>query len=148
MLFGLTNAPATFQATMNKVFRPFLRKFVAVFFDDILVYSKSLNDHLAHLKLVLQTLQEQVLFAKRSKCEFCKDSVDYLGHVVSAHGMQVDAKKIQAIVQWPQPTTVKQLRGFLGLSGYYSRFVKGYAQLAWPLTEMLKRINSDEMMLR
>ena len=138
MPFGLTNAPSTFQAIMNKVFQPFLRKFVAIFFDDILIYSKSMDDHLSHLSLVLATLQKHQLFAKLSKCEFCQESVDYLGHVVSAQGVKVDDRKIEAVLNWPLPHNITQLRGFLGLTGYYCRFVKGYACIAWPLTEMLK----------
>ena len=123
---------------MNKVFKPFLRQFVAVFFYDILIYSKGWADHLHHLSLVLETLQQHSLFAKLSKCEFCKQSVHYLGHVVSAKGVQVDNTKIEAIINWPLPHTMKQLRGFLGITGYYRRFVKGYANIAWPLMEMLK----------
>ena len=134
MPFGLTNAPSTFQATMNKVFQPFLRKFVAVFFDDILICSKSLDDHLSHLALVLETLHKHQLFTKLSKCEFCQESINYLGHVISAQGVQVDDRKIDTVLNWPLPQNLTQLRGFLGLTGYYRRFVKGYACIAWPLT--------------
>lgn len=132
MPFGLTNAPSTFQATMNKVFQPLLRKCVAVFFDDILIYSKSTQDHIHHLELVFQTLVDHQLFAKHNKCVFAQPTVEYLGHVVSAKGVQPDQRKIQAMLDWPIPKNLKQLRGFLGLTGYYRRFVKSYALKAHP----------------
>ena len=139
MPFGLTNAPSTFQATMNRIFQPYLRKFIAVFFDDILVYSRTKAEHLQHLELTLSMLETHQLFAKISKCLFCKTQVEYLGHIVNVKGVQVDPTKIEAIQAWPKPTTVKQLRGFLGLTGYYRKFVANYAHLAYPLTEFLKK---------
>lgn len=99
MPFGLTNAPATFQCLMNEIFRPYLRKFILVFFDDILVYSTSWFSHLQHLKVVLETLQQHTLFAKMSKCAFGKDQVEYLGHIVSKHGVYADLTKLEAIAQ-------------------------------------------------
>lgn len=131
MPFGLTNAPATFQATMNEVFSPFLNKFVTVFFDDIMVYSASWEDHLYHLSQVLSCLQQHSLFAKLSKCSFGKTSLDYVGHVVSREGVRPYTDKVEAIMTWPTPQTVKQLRGFLGLTGYYRKFIKNYAHITF-----------------
>ncbi|MCH79693.1 Ty3/gypsy retrotransposon protein [Trifolium medium] len=139
MPFGLTNAPATFQCLMNKVFQNALRKFVLVFFDDILIYSPSWHTHLEHLEWVLQVLQSNELYAKLSKCSFGQTEVDYLGHIVSGSGVHMDVNKIKDVLQWPTPTNIKQLRGFLGLTGYYRRFIKAYAHIAGPLTDILKK---------
>ncbi|BBN68169.1 NB-ARC domain-containing disease resistance protein [Prunus dulcis] len=139
MPFGLTNAPSTFQALMNSVFRTYLRKFVLVFFDDILVYSNSFTDHLAHLQQIFELLRANQLQVKMSKCSFGQRSVDYLGHTISAAGVGVDRKKIQCIETWPKPATVKGLRGFLGLAGYYRKFVKNFGLISKPLTDMLRK---------
>ena len=146
MPFGLTNAPATFQALMNELFRPYLRKFVLIFFDDILVYSPSWQEHLQHVKRVIRVLQNNQLYVKGSECQFGVTEVHYLGHIVSSEGVGVDEEKIQAIVEWPMPRNLKALRGFLGLCGYYRRFIREYSYVAAPLTRLTKKnaFNWDE----
>ena len=130
MSFGLTNAPAAFMDLMNRVFRPFLDRFVIVFIDDILVYSRSEEEHAMHLRYVLQTLREHQLYAKFSKCEFWLDQVTFLGHVVSKDGIQVDPKKMEAVIDWSRPTKVTRVRSFLGLADYYRRFVKDFSKIS------------------
>jgi hypothetical protein len=139
MPFGLTNTPSTFQSLMNHIFNPYLRKFILVFFDDILVYSKDLKSHMEHLQVTLGLLRQNQLYAKMSKCRFGVAEVDYLGHIVSAEGVCVDPGKIKAMVDWPLPSNIKSLRGFLGLMGYYRKFIRGYGSIATPLTAMLKK---------
>ena len=139
MSFGLTNAPAYFMNLMNKIFMEYLDKFVVVFLDDILIYSKTEEEHAEHLRLVLETLREHQLYAKLSKCEFWLSEVAFLGHVVSAGGISVDPEKIQAILDWLSPTNVFEIRSFLGLAGYYRKFVEGFSSIAKPLTQLLKK---------
>lgn len=139
MLFGLMNAPSTFQAAMNEIFRPLLRHFVIVFFDDILIYSRSVPEHAEHLREVFKVLHQHQFFIKLSKCSFCCETVEYLGHIIAGGQLKADPSKIEAMIAWPTPTSVKKLRGFLGLTGYYRRFILGYAMLAAPFTDLLKK---------
>ena len=123
MSFGLTNALAVFMDLMNRIFRPFLDQFVIVFIDDILIYSRSEAEHEQHLGLVLQTLRDHQLFGKFSKCEFWLQEVRFLGHVISKDGIAVDPSKVEAVLDWQAPTTVTEIRSFLGLAGYYRKFI-------------------------
>ena len=127
MPFGLTNAPATFQSCMNHIFRTQLHKYILVFFDDILIYSRTWEEHLRHLDEVLGILQEQSLYAKMSKCEFGMQEMLYLGHVIGANGVQVHLEKIRAILDWPTPKNVTELKDFLGLCTYYRRYVSVFS---------------------
>ncbi|KAJ3702949.1 hypothetical protein LUZ61_006654 [Rhynchospora tenuis] len=139
MPFGLSSAPSTFQALINQVLQPFLRQFVLVFFDDILIFSKSWTEHLQHVRTVLLQLRTHNLKLKRSKCTFGQTSIAYLGHVVTHQGVSMDPSKVQAIADWPEPLSVRALRGFLGLAGYYRRFIHNYGALAAPLTNLLRK---------
>lgn len=136
MPFGLTNAPATFQSLMHQVFWAYLRRFILIFFDDILDYSLSLDEH---LQIVLDLLGQHELFAKRSKCDFAQPKVEHLGHIINGEGVSTDPSKISAMVTCPLPTNIKELRGFLSLTSYYRRFIKDYATLSKPLTTLLKK---------
>ncbi|KAG8503904.1 hypothetical protein CXB51_001877 [Gossypium anomalum] len=139
MPFGLTNAPAIFMDLMNRIFRPYLDKFVVVFIDDILIYSHDETEHAEHLRTVLQILRDNQLYAKFSKSEFWLREVGFLGHIVSGEGIKVDPSKISAIVDWKPPKNVSEVRSFLGLAGYYRRFVKGFSMIATPLTRLLRK---------
>ncbi|XP_073017822.1 uncharacterized protein [Primulina eburnea] len=138
MPFGLTNALAAFMDLMNRVFKPYLDKFVVVFKDDILVYSQS-EEHKEHLRLTLQTLREKELYAKFKKCEFWLKSVAFLGHIISELGVSVDPKKVEAIKDWTQPKTVNEVRSLLGLTGYDRKFVEGFSSIAIPLTKLTQK---------
>jgi hypothetical protein len=137
--FGLTNAPATFMTLMNDVFKEYLDKFVVIYLDDILVYSKTKDDHVRHLRDVLSKLREHKLYAKIVKCEIMKNVVEYLGHFISSQGISVDKRKIDAVYNWPTPYNVSELRSFLGLASYYRKFVKGFSALVTPLTTFLHK---------
>ena len=139
MPFGLTNAPAVFMDLMNRVFHDCLDKFLVVFIDDILIYSKTKEENDEHLKFVLQRLREKKLYAKFSKCEFWLDQVSFLGHIVSQKGISVDPSKIEVVIEWPRPTTVKEVRSFLGLARYYMKFVEDFARLTSPFTTLTKK---------
>ena len=139
MLFDLYNYPSTFHSLMNHVFYPFLHHFVLVFFDDILIYSKTWTDHLTHVDQVLHLLSQHQLFLKQSKCVFGALELEYLGHMVGKDGIKVDPKKIEAMQDCPHPKNLKILCGFLGLTGYYRKFVKNYGKIATPLTALLKK---------
>jgi hypothetical protein len=138
MPFGLTNAPATFQSCMNHIFRDQLRKSVLVFFDDILIYSRSWQEHMRHLDEVLSIMKAQSLYAKESKCEFGMTELLYLGHIINAQGVQVHQEKIRTILDWSTPKNVTELRSFFGLCSYYRQFVRGFSQLGAPLTDLTK----------
>ena len=140
MPFGLTNAPSTFIRLMNHVLRAFISKFVVVYFDNILIYSKNINDHVVHLKSVLDVLRKEKLFANLKKCNFCTDKLMFLGFVVSAQGIQVDGEKVRAIQEWSSPTSVSNVRSFHGLTSFYRQFVKDFSTLAAPLTEVIKKM--------
>ena len=119
---------------MNRIFQPYLDQFVVVFIDDILIYSRSTEEHEKHLRIVLQLLKEKQLYAKFKKCEFWLEEVGFLGHIINKEGISVDLAKIEAIKDWPRPTSVTEVRSFLGLAGYYRRFVEGFFKIAVPLS--------------
>ncbi|CAM8911119.1 unnamed protein product [Rhodiola kirilowii] len=139
MPFGLTNAPSTFMRLMNHILRPYICKFVVVYFDDILIYSTCLEDHLQHLEQVLNALRLENFYANLTKCTFCTDQVMFLGFVVSSQGLKVDEEKIKAIQDWPTPTTIGHVRSFHGLASFYKRFVKDFSTVAAPLTSVIKK---------
>jgi hypothetical protein len=139
MSFGLTNSPAHFMYLMNSVFMPELGKFVVVFIDDILVYSKSTEDHEQHLRVVLQRLRDHQLYAKFSKCEFWISEVLFLGHMISSEGIVVDPSKVRDVLDWEPPKSVHQVRSFLGLVAYYRRFILNFSKISKPITELLKK---------
>ncbi|GJY66003.1 putative nucleotidyltransferase, ribonuclease H [Tanacetum coccineum] len=139
MPFGLTNAPAVFMDLMNRVCKPYLDKFVIVFIDDILIYSKTKGEHSEHLKIILDLLKKEKLYAKFSKCDFWLESVQFLGHVINREGVHVDPAKIEAVKNWPVPKSPTEVRQFMGLAGYYRRFIEGFSLIAKPLTKLTQK---------
>lgn len=137
MSFGMCNAPSSFQATMNNIFGPYLCRFIIVFFNDILIYNKTFTDNLEHLNTAFTVLLERHFFLKLTKCSFAQQQVEYLGHIVSQRGVELVPTKVEVIQVWPVPWTTRALHGFLGLSGFYCRFIKGYASIVAPLTRLL-----------
>ncbi|GJX72330.1 putative reverse transcriptase domain-containing protein [Tanacetum coccineum] len=139
MPFGLTNAPAVFMDLMNRVCKPYLDKFVIVFIDDILIYSKNKQEHEEHLKIILELLKKEELYAKFSKCEFWIPKVQFLGHVIDSEGIHVDPAKIESIKDWASPKSPTEIRQFLGLAGYYRRFIEGFSKIAKPMTKLTQK---------
>ena len=139
MLFGLTNAPTAFMNLMHTIFQPYLDQFVIVFVDDILIYSQLKWEHEYHLRIVLQLLRDHQLYAKFSKCEFWLTEVRFLGHVVSASGVSVDSEKVEAVMSWERPKSVFEIRSFLGLAGYYRRFIEDFSRIAAPTTRLTRK---------
>jgi hypothetical protein len=139
MSFGLTNAPAYFMYLMNKTFMEYLDKFIIVFIDDILIFSKMMEEHEEHLRLVLEKLRSYQLYAKFSKCEFWLTEVAFLGHVISTGGVSVDPGKVKDVLNWMPLTTASKIRSFLGLAGYYRRFIKDFSKIAKPMTKLLEK---------
>jgi hypothetical protein len=139
MSFGLTNVPAYFMYLMNKVFMEYLDKFVVVFIDDILVFFWNEEEHEEHLRLVLQKFREHQLYAKFSKCDFWLREVSFLGHIIIDGGIAVDPSKVQEVLNWNPPKNVPEIRSFLGLAGYYRRFIEGFSKIVKPLTCLLEK---------
>ncbi|CAA0839620.1 Uncharacterized mitochondrial protein AtMg00860, partial [Striga hermonthica] len=139
MPFGLSNAPAVFMDLMNRIFHPYLDQFIIVFIDDILIYSKSQKEHEEHLRVVLETLRREKLYAKFSKCEFWLQRVSFLGHVITQAGIEVDPSKVSAVQNWSTPRSPSEVRSFLGLAGYYRRFIEGFSKIALPLSQLTRK---------
>ncbi|GKA69446.1 putative reverse transcriptase domain-containing protein [Tanacetum coccineum] len=139
MPFGLTNAPPVFMDLMNRVCKPFLHKFVIVFIEDILIYSKNKKEHEEHLKAILELLKKEELYAKFSKCEFWLPKVQFIGHMIDSQGIHVDSAKIEFIKDWTSPKTPTEIRQFLGLAGYYRRFIEGFLKIAKPMTKLTQK---------
>ncbi|GJS06994.1 putative reverse transcriptase domain-containing protein [Tanacetum coccineum] len=139
MTFGLTNAPAVFMDLMNRVCKPYLDKFVIVFIDDILIYSKNKKEHEEHIKLILRLLKKEKLYTKFSKCEFWLSKVQFIGHVIDSEGIHMDTAKIESIKDLASPKTLTEIRQFLCLAGYYQRFIEGFLKIATPMTKLTQK---------
>jgi hypothetical protein len=139
MPFGLTNAPSTFMRLMNDVLRAFIGKFMVVYFDDILIYMKSIDEHIDHLCVVFNALRDARLFGNLEKCTFCMNQVLFLGYVVTPQGIEVEHAKVEAIHGWPIPKNLSHVRSFLCLVGFYRRFVKDFCPIAAPLNKLTKK---------
>ena len=140
MPFGLSKAPSTFMRLMNQLFRPFIGKFVVVYFDDILIYSRSEEEHLGHLTQVMMVLDEQKLFRNLKKCTFFTPEVTFLGYIISADAIKVDERKIEAIRSWPVPKSIRDVRSFHGLASFYRRFIRNFSTITAPMTLSLIHI--------
>ncbi|XP_059627437.1 uncharacterized mitochondrial protein AtMg00860-like [Cornus florida] len=139
MPFGLTNTLTAFMDLMNLVFRPYLDQFVVVFVDDILIYSKTKEEHERHLSITLQTLRDHQVYAKFEKCDFWQEQIQFLGHVISKDGVSVDSAKVEAVMSWKQPATVTEIHSFFGLARYYRCFIEGFSKIAAPLTRLTRK---------
>jgi hypothetical protein len=139
MSFGLTNAPVYIMYLMNKVFMDYLDKFMVVFIDDILIFSKNEEEHDEHLRFILQKLRENQLYAMLNKCEFWLKEVSFLGHIISEGGISVDPSKVKDVLSWNTPQSVSDIRSFLGLAGYYKRFIEGFSKISKPVTKLLEK---------
>ena len=139
MPFGLTKTPVVFMYLMNNILSNYMNKFVVVFINDILIYSKNEQEHEGHLRIILHVLREQQLYAKFGKCDFFKDKIQYLGHVVSKDGISIDPKKIKAITEWLFPKNVSDIRSFMAITAYYQKFIEGFSKIAYPITSLQKK---------
>ena len=139
MPFGLSNAPSTFMRFMNQVLQPFIGKFLVVYFDDILIYSKTEEDHVFHLRQVMRILRQEKLNINLKKYSFMTSAIMFLGFVVSAKGLEVDPDKVKAILEWPIPSTLQELRSFHGLSTFYRRFIISFSTIMAPITGCMKK---------
>jgi hypothetical protein len=139
LIEGLTNAPATFQTVMNSILHPYIRKFVVVYIDDILIFSKSEAEHQAHVRLVLEVLKREKFFVCKAKSSFAQSEIKYLGHIVDKQGIRPDPKKVEAVQTWPVSKNVHDVRSFLGLVNYFRKFIEHYSEIAVPLTNLTKK---------
>ncbi len=139
MPFGLANSPSVFQSFMNDIFRDMLDRWVIVYIDDILIYSNTREEHIHHVRSVLKRLMQYQLYAKAEKCEFHQTSISFLGYIISQEGVAMDERKVEAVLKWPKPQTVKELQRFLGFANFYRRFIRDFSKIAAPLTAMTKR---------